>query len=68
MTASYTIRTNIHSITGYSPGALAFHHDMLLNIPLVVDLIVIRDAQQVIVNKSLRRTNAKRSTYDYQIG
>ena len=40
---------------------------MLLDIPLVVDLTVIRDARQVTVNESLRHTNAKHSLYDYQI-
>ena len=67
-TASHAIRTNIHTTTGYSPGALAFRRDMLLDIPLVVDLTAIRDARQVSVNESLRRANAKRSTYDYQVG
>ena len=67
-TASHAIRTNIHTATGYSPGALAFRRDMLLDIPLVVDLTAIRDARRVTVNESLRRTNAKRNTYDYQIG
>ena len=37
-TASHTIRTNISQVTGHSPGALAFHRDMLLDIPLLVDL------------------------------
>ena len=40
-TALYAIRTNIHSTTGYSPGALAFCRDMLLDILLVVNLIAI---------------------------
>ena len=52
-TASHAIRTNIHTTTGYSPGALAFRRDMLLDIPLVVDLTAIRDTRQVLsVNES----------------
>lgn len=66
--AANNIRTNVHTTTGYSPGSLAFRRDMLMNIPLIVDLHAIRDARQVSVDESLRRTNAKRSTYDYQVG
>ena len=40
--ASHAVRTNVNQTTGYAPGALAFHRDMLLNIPLVVDLLDVR--------------------------
>ena len=66
--AANEIRTNTHTTTNHSPGALAFRRDMLLDIPLVVDLHAIRDARQVSVDENLRRTNAKRSAYDYRIG
>ena len=67
-TASHAIRTNISQVTGHSPGALAFHRDMLLDIPLLVDLAQIRDKRQIAVDENLRRTTAKRSSYDYQPG
>jgi len=67
-TAAHAVRANVHTTTGHSPGSLAFRRDMLLDIPLIVDLTAIRDARQVSVDESLRRTNAKRSSYDYQIG
>ena len=35
-TASHAIRTNISQVTGYSPGALAFHRDILLDVPLII--------------------------------
>ena len=38
-TSSHAVRTNISQVTGYSPGALAFHRDMLLDVPLVIDLL-----------------------------
>ena len=35
--ASHAVRTNINQATGYAPGALSFHWDIVLNVPLVVD-------------------------------
>ena len=67
-TASHAVRTNISQVTGYSPGALAFHRDMLLDVPLIADLMAIRDKRQLSVDVNLRRVNAKRSSYDYQQG
>ena len=67
-TASHAIRTNTSQATGYSPGALAFHRDMLLDVPLVINLLQVRDKRQVMVDENLRRVNAKRSSYDYQPG
>ena len=67
-TASHAVRTNVSQVTGYSPGALAFHRDMLLDVPLIIDLVQIRNKRQVTVDENLRRINAKRSSYDYQPG
>lgn len=67
-TASHAIRTNVSQATGYSPGALAFHRDMLLDVPLIADLMAIRERRQLAVDENLRRVNAKRSSYDYQPG
>ncbi len=66
--ASHGIRTNVSQVTGYSPGALAFHRDMLLDVPLIADLTAIREKRQLSVDANLRRTNAKRSSYDYKVG
>ena len=67
-TCSHGIRANVSTATGYSPGALAFHRDMLLDVPLVIDLLSIRDKRQVTVDENLRRINAKRTSFDYQPG
>ena len=37
-TKSHALRTNVSQVTGYSPGALAFHRDMLLDMPLIIAL------------------------------
>ena len=67
-TASHAVRTNISQATGYSPGALAFHRDMLLDVPLVIDLVQVRDKRQIMVDENLRRINTNISSYDYQVG
>ena len=62
------IRTNIHQGTGYAPGALAFHRDMLLNVPLLVNMFEIRARRQVNVDRDLMRANARRTAFDYKQG
>ena len=66
--ASHAVRTNVNQTTGYTPGALAFHRDMLLNIPLVVDLLDVRAKRQLRVDHDLLRANARRSAFDYKQG
>ena len=66
--ASHAVRTNVNQATGYAPGALAFHRDMLLNIPLVVDLLDVHAKRQLRVDRDLLRANARRSAFDYKQG
>ena len=42
-TASYSARAAIHHTLQTTLGALAFHRDMLLNIPVIADLQLLRD-------------------------
>ena len=55
--ASHSIRSNVSTVTGYSPGALAFHRDMFLGVPLVADLLAIREGRQLKVDKNRMRVN-----------
>jgi transposase InsO family protein len=57
--ASHSIRTNVSLATGYSPGALAFHRDMFLDVPYVADLLAVRERRQLSVDNNLCRANAK---------
>ena len=47
-----------------SPGALAFHRDMLLNIPLIADLQVLRDVKRSSISNLC--ANCIRISHDYQ--
>ena len=65
-TAVYSARTAIHSTLKISPGALAFHRDMLLNIPLIADFQLLRDKRQALIDQQLIRANHIRVSHDYQ--
>jgi hypothetical protein len=56
------------SLMNHTPGALAFHRDMLLDIPLIADLITIRNSRQRIIDERLRVANLHRLNHDYRIG
>ncbi len=65
--ASHSIRSNVLEATGYSPGALAFHRDMFLDVPYVADLLALRKRRQLKVDNNLHRVNAKRVSHDYKV-
>ena len=66
-TASYASCASLHRMLNISPGALVFHQDMLLNIPLLADLALICNHHQVLINKNLQQQNLKRRQFDYQV-
>jgi transposase InsO family protein len=53
-TSLHAACSTIHRTLGVSPGGLAFHQDMLLDIPLFSDFHLICDQQQVTINENLR--------------
>ena len=67
-TAAYAARSAMHSTIKQSPGSMAFHRDMILNIPLLVDFELIRQRRQAMIDRTLLRANAKRISHDYQPG
>jgi transposase InsO family protein len=68
-TAMFATRASSHrSLMNHTPGALAFHRDMLLDIPLIADLITIRNSRQSIIDERLRVANLHRLNHDYRIG
>jgi transposase InsO family protein len=56
-----------HSLSYNSPGAIAFGRDMFMDIPLIADIIAIRNNRQLLVDKRLIRANAKRIRHDYAV-
>ena len=56
------------SLDGVSPGALVFGRDMLLNIPIVTDIISITHNRQLQTDLRLERENKRRSHHEYTVG
>jgi hypothetical protein len=68
-TAMHATRASANrSLMNNTPGALAFHRDMMLDIPLIADLLTIRNSRQAIIDESLRHANLKRLNHDYRVG
>jgi hypothetical protein len=68
-TAMHATRASTNrSLMNNTPGALAFHRDMLLDIPLIADLITIRNSRHAIIDENLRVANMQRLNHDYRVG
>ena len=44
----------VHTIQ-HSPGKIVFQRDMLLDIPIIADLVAIRERRQLLIDENLRR-------------
>jgi hypothetical protein len=67
-TTSHASRSSVHPTLNILPGALVFHRDMFLDIPLIADLATIRQQRQVLIDENLCRQNLKRRSFEYQVG
>jgi transposase InsO family protein len=68
-TTVHALRTAIsRSLANHSPGELAFHRHMLLNIPILADLQALHSKRTALVQKNLEASNRRRIRYDYQPG
>jgi len=65
-TAAYSARAAIHGSLRISPGALAFHRDMILDMPLIADLLLLGQRRQALIDHRLLEANRRRISYDYQ--
>lgn len=66
--AMYATRASYHSAILTTPGALAFHRDMVMNIPFMADLNLIQQHRQHLIDERLLANNRKRFAHDYQPG
>ena len=67
-TAQYATRVQTNRSLGVSPGELVYQRDMFINLPVVVDIMRIRDKRQVVIDENLRRENKRRREHHYRIG
>ena len=64
----HAMRCSINHTMETSPGAMVFNRDMLINVPLLSNLIAIKDRRQQVIDNNLMRTNKKRVDHNYSIG
>ena len=51
-----------------SPGKTVFQRDMFLDIPVIADLVAIRERRQLLIDENLRRQNRRRYEHHYKVG
>ena len=67
-TAMHALRCNpVSTLGNYSPGALVFNRDMLLNIPLVADILTITKHRQALIDKRSLRANRSRTRHEFKL-
>ena len=64
--AAYAVRTTVHTTLKATPGSLVYQRDMILNIPVVADLLDITAWRQQLIDERTMAENRKRISHDYQ--
>jgi hypothetical protein len=67
-TAHEAVHSAVHSTLNVSPGAMVFHHDMVLPIPFIADFEIIRQHCQAVVVDNHCCQNLHHSFHDYNVG
>jgi hypothetical protein len=68
-TAMHATRASANrSLSNNTPGSLAFHRDMMSDIPLIAEAMAIRNSRQATVDESLRTANLRQLSRDYRQG
>ena len=67
--AVHAVRCVAHgSLQNASPGAVAFHRDMFLDLPFIIDLLSLQQTRQQQIDLRLLKTNQRRRPHDWQVG
>lgn len=68
-TAMHAHRCSPNSALGnFSPGALVFQRDMLLDIPVLCDILTLTKHRQAVIDHRLLKANAKRIAHEFRVG
>ena len=67
-TVMHATRCAVNNTMKTSPGALTFRRDMFIDVPIMADLIAIRNNRQQLIDTNLTRHNRKRYDYHYRLG
>ena len=66
--AMHSLLATVSTTLKATPGWLSFSREMLMNVPLIADLLAIQNHREQLVNKALLKSNKKRINYDYHVG
>ena len=64
--ATYAIHATVHTTLMATPGSLVYQRAMILNIPVVADLLDITSQRQQLIDERTMAENRKRISRDYQ--
>ena len=68
-TACHALRTAVScSLQYHSPGEIAFHRNMFLDVPILADLQALHDRRSQLVQRNLALMNRQRIRHDFQPG
>ena len=68
VTVVHASRCAVNHTMQTSPGAMVFNRDMMINVPLISNLMAIGNRRQHLVDANLRRINAKQINHSYNVG
>ena len=67
-TAMHATRCASHQALHHlTPGSFAFHHDMVLDLPFLTNILALQNTWQQLVDMRLLRKNANQISHDYQV-
>ena len=64
----HDMKYSVNATLDTSPGALVYNRDMIIKVPLIVNLATIRDRRQYLINENLIRQNKKCIEHHYRRG
>ena len=63
----HATRCAVHKTLQHSPGKIVFHRDMFVDVPVMTDLIALRERRQLLIDKNLQRHNRKQYNHHYRV-
>ena len=67
-TVMHATRCAVNNTMKKSPGALTFRQDMFVDVPIIADLIAVRNNRQQLTDFNLIQHNRKQYNYHYRMG
>ena len=64
----HATRVALNHAMQHTPGETVFQRDMFLDIPVIADLVAIRERRQLLIDENLRKQNKKRIEHHYKVG